>query len=195
VHNRHVLIAVLNAVVGASWLFHASDVEAAGSVVLSYGGRFTETNGKPVDGPVDIEVAFFPSVLGGSLLRAPLQFPNTKLTQGLFQISIELDPSDFHAVFAAADSEVWIEVRDVTHGVTYPRQRFGVVPYALKVPVDGESIDYDDRGRLSILPASAPGAGEFLTKNGSGELIWQKPSAGILQGQRSARRRRRTDRS
>src|SRR5262249_4388378 len=45
-------------------------------------------------------------------------------------------------------------------GKTYPRQRFTAVPYALRVPVDGQTVGYDTSGHLTLL--SSPAAGQAV---------------------------------
>jgi hypothetical protein len=51
----------------------------------------------------------------------------------------------------------WIEVFDKSDGRAYPRQRLTIVPFALKVPVDGATLGFDASGQLTVL--AAPGAG------------------------------------
>src|SRR5262245_23243544 len=75
---------------------------------LSYAGRLIEPKGKPVDGPVDLEVSFFDASTGGSPIGpGALPFPGTKLIDGVFQITIEMSPADFDDVFALASTSVY----------------------------------------------------------------------------------------
>src|SRR5690606_26428148 len=96
---------------------------------------------------------------------------------------------------------VFIEIRDLTNSVTYPRQRFTVIPFALRVPVDGNTISFNSDGKLSLgdgvrLPIgsttdtvkikahsssnpslvytlqAAPEDGKYLTTDASGNLSW-----------------------
>jgi len=60
-----------------------------------------------------------------------------------------------------------------------------VMPFAAKVPVDGTTLSFNNDGKLTVGPSSAPGANQFITKDAQGRLIWSTPntSAAALQGQ------------
>jgi len=152
---------------------------------LSWGGRITEPNGKPVDGPIDLEVSFYRAESGGEPVGSPLSFRDVVLSQGMFQVTISLNGSAFHQVFPSTEEPAWIEVKDATHDKTYPRQRLSMVPFAGTVPVDGKTITFNSDGQLSVGPSSAPASGQFLTKDAGGSFVWATPSAtaSALQGQ------------
>lgn len=130
------------------WLL--SGFAFAGPYELSYGGRLTESSGKPVSGPINLRVTFFRSVAGSDQVAVAIpDFTNVALQDGIFQITLNLSDADFHTVFNSTDS-TYIQIEDMSHNMTYPRQKFSAVPYALKVPVDGESITYNSDGKLSL---------------------------------------------
>ena len=99
---------------------------------LSYGARLTEANGAPIsgqDGKLDLEVSFYNVGAGGSpIVPSPISFPATSIAEGVFQLNIALTPADFHQVFQDPSTPVYIEVKDVKSGATFPRQRFSVIP-------------------------------------------------------------------
>ncbi len=159
-------IRALLVVIAASASF---DIVAVASVLdLSYVGRMTSVDGSPVAGPVALEVRFYRSAAGDDVIAVPpLAFTDVALDDGVFQIRLAIDAPALHTVFPKAGAPVFVEVRDVTHARTYPRQAFSPVPYALKVPVDGETVDFDEEGRLTVKPqaltqASIPGLTEAL---------------------------------
>ena len=153
---------------------------------FSYGGRLTEKNGKPIEGPINVEVSFFSAETGGVPLGAGIQsYSAIPLVQGVFKLNISMSGSDFHSIFPDFTAPVWIEVKDVTHARAYPRQKFTTVPFAAVVPVDDKTVSFDAVGKLTVGPAGLPLAGQFLTKDGSGNFIWAfPPSSGTsIQGQ------------
>ena len=148
----------------------------ADTTALSFVGRMTEADGRPVVGPVKVEVRFFRSIGSDDEVSVdPLVFDSVDLDDGVFNLPLALTDAKLHIVFANTSTAVFIQVKDVTHQRVYPRQALSPVPYALKVPVDGKTIGYDSDGLLTVSPSSAPVAGEFLTKDGSGNFIWQAP--------------------
>jgi hypothetical protein len=127
---------------------------AAAPSSINYSGRLTATNGKPVTGPIDLEVKFFDSSTGGTQRGSTIDFDDVVLSQGIFQIAIALSPTDENAVFGAATAS-WIQIKDKTNNRTLPRQQFSAVPYALRVG-----------------PA-APGFDAFLKIDTDGTLSWE----------------------
>ena len=121
---------------------------------LSYGARLTEANGAPIlgqDGKLDLEVSFYNSGSGGSPIGpSPISFPGTAVAEGVFQLSITLAPTEFHQVFQDPSTPVYIEVKDVKSGAVFPRQRFSVIPFALKTPIDNDTIVYNSDGKLTV---------------------------------------------
>jgi hypothetical protein len=115
---------------------------------LGYGGRLTQANGEPVTGPVNMTVRFYTSPIGGAPVGPSLDFPATPLVEGIFQLALSLDSTQQAQVFGDGDHAVYVEV--AAKGKTYPRQRFLAVPFALRIPVDGESLSYGTDGKLKV---------------------------------------------
>lgn len=141
-------------------------IASAGSFELPYTGRLTQTDGKPYAGTVDLEISFWSAPNSNAPLGlAVFPFDDVKLADGVFQVTVTLTPSHRDAVFGAGD-EVYVQIQDKTHNVTHARQRLMAVPFALRVPVDGTSLKWDDQGRLSVdptkLPAPSLEAGDVL---------------------------------
>ena len=149
----------------------------AAKFTIPFSGRLTTADGMPLSGPVDLEVLFYDSSAGDKIrgLNA-FTFLATKLSNGLFTVGIELSAEEVQLIFPDPHSETWIEITDHTNGRVYPRQRFNVVPYALKVPIDGNTITYNGDGVLSLGISTQPGTNEFLTKNSAGRLVWAAPA-------------------
>ncbi|MCX6107240.1 MAG: hypothetical protein NTY08_15550 [Proteobacteria bacterium] len=131
-----------------------SDHAIASPVVASnftYSGRLAQGNGAPVEGPIDVQINFYSTSVDGTPLGAsPYFFSAVKLDDGQFQIAIPLTGSDASAIFPETGADTFIEVTNATDRKTYPRQRFSVVPYALKVPVDGRTLAFDGNGQLAV---------------------------------------------
>ena len=117
---------------------------------LPYSGRFVEDNGRPLEGPVDIVVEFYRNDSGGEAISGPHVFSNVGLESGVFQLNFSLPKGELDTITGSGDNLAWIQVVDATNGVTYPRQRMAVSPFALKVPVDGETIGWNDNGKLEL---------------------------------------------
>lgn len=71
------------------------------------------------------------------------------LANGVLSVEIKLSDEDFHLVFSPG-KVVWIQMTNIDSGLTYPKQRFNTVPYALKIPIDGGSLAWDDYGKLTV---------------------------------------------
>ena len=141
---------------------------------INYSGRIVEPSGKPFEGPVNLNVLFYHVSSEGSPIIDSLAFSNVELDNGIFQISFSsLTDEQLHEVFSGSDP-VYIEIVDTTHSVTYPRQNFSIVPYALKVPVDGKTLSFNASGKL-ILGTSVPEDGKYLKGNSNGTLSWDSP--------------------
>jgi hypothetical protein len=118
---------------------------------FSYGGWLSDGGGNALTGTINIEVEYYDAVTGGSLLHGPDTHSSVTLNEGVFQIDISLSDADAQTIFS--NTSVFIQIKDVTNGTTHPRARFSVVPYALKIPVDGSSLTFDVRIlRLSATP-------------------------------------------
>ena len=140
---------------------------------LQYGGRLVSNAGRPVKGPLGLTVNFYNAASGNTVL-ATQSFASVAVQDGLFNVSIDLSPASFETVFSSSD--VWVEVVDTTNGKIYPRQKFGAVPFAFKVPTDGLTLGYDATGKMRVqglgpaaLPAGNPSDGQILKwKSGTG---------------------------
>jgi len=149
----------------------------ASPFVLSYGGRLANDAGEAVSGPVTLEFKFYNVASGGTSIGvSTVRRNDVPLEDGVFQIDItEFTLPDYHMV-TNTTSGVWIEVKDVGNNKTYPRQRFTAVPFALKVPVDGKTIQFGSDGRLKVGPNTARAANQFLATDANGNLIWEEPA-------------------
>ncbi|MBM4252507.1 MAG: tail fiber domain-containing protein [Deltaproteobacteria bacterium] len=166
--TKHIRLGFL-AILSASM---ASTTSIAGARDLSYGGRLTDNNGSAVSGPVDLRVQFFTAASGGTaLLGSPLTFDATLLDDGVFQISIPASAVS-SATFMDGTSETWVEIKDATNNVTYPRQQLNAAPLALKVPVDPNALLFDASGKLTINPAFG------VNKIAGNEVATELPSPG-----------------
>jgi hypothetical protein len=148
------------------------------SQILSWGGRLVDSSGAPVAGPASLEISFFQTAVGGSAVLGPIVHSNVTLADGVFQVTLLLTEAQKSDLFANWSTPVFIEIKDVNSGATIPRQRFSAVPYAIqaqKVPVDEKSFAWSDDGKLQLRPLSTPAAGQFLTRDGSGNLTWGSP--------------------
>ena len=149
-------------------------------------GRMTEANGKPVVGPVALEISFFHDNPGTSPILAVTQgFEAVSLQEGVFQVRVTLSGEDYAKVFPDVTQPVWFQVSDLTHGGTpYPQQQVVTVPYAARVPVDGKSVSFGSDGKLMVGPSTGPSVNQFLTKDPSGKIVWGTPSpnSSAIQG-------------
>ena len=173
-------------IIAATLLCLASAPSFAGPFIFSYGGRLANSSDVAVTGPVNIELKFFRSASGGNPVGVSnMSFSNVPLEDGVFQVDIgQLTSAEMALVFDSSQ-DTYVEVTDLTHNATYPRQHLSAMPYAMKVPVDGKTLTFDSSGNLGLSLSSTPGNNQFLTKDSSGNLIWGTPatSAASLQGQ------------
>ena len=130
-------------------LFAVSVAQSSG-FNLPYSGRFVEDDGRPVEGPVDLVIRFYPSESATAHSAGPYAYSGIQLIDGVFQVNINLDAGQFNEVFPSVDSEIWIEITDASNGVTYGKQQLASTPFALKVPVDNKSIGWNDLGQLQV---------------------------------------------
>jgi hypothetical protein len=93
---------------------------------IPYKGRLMTSEGKAVVAPVDLTADFYPTEGNGegrvgALTKAPLNFKGVPLDDGVFELHIALEEAEYAAVFAGGAA--YLQVTDVTHGLTYQRQR------------------------------------------------------------------------
>jgi alpha-tubulin suppressor-like RCC1 family protein len=123
---------------------------------LTYGGRLTDANGSPLAGSRTLAIRLYAT--GDATTPVwETQISGVELTAGgLFQV--DLEPPLVALGNAAAPA--WIELHDMAQAITYPRQRWASVPYAVvaaSVPIDRATLGFDSSGQLTVL--SAPGVG------------------------------------
>lgn len=147
------------------------------SVPMQIGGRITDATGVPPAGPVDLEIKFFDQSSGGKQLGNHVAINGVSLNQGVFQAPIDLSESEKTAIFGSG-KPVYMEVTDATNGRTFPRQLFGAVPYAMRIPVDNKTLSFDNSGKLTI-GSGSKNPGDVLTVDGSGNLSWGPAAGGI----------------
>lgn len=133
----------------AGFVVLAAPVQAADPTGIRYGGRITDATGKPLAGTVDLQVKFYDDDTAGNVVGPTKTINDVPLSQGTFQISIDLTASERDVVFGSG-SPVYMELKDLGSGKVYPRQSFGAVPYALRVPVDGVTLQYNASGELEV---------------------------------------------
>lgn len=117
---------------------------------LSYGGRLQGDSGRPLSGPVDLKIIFYRDATTSTPIGVtPPSFNGVALESGIFALSLEFTPEEFHTLFAQG-LETWIQVENLTHQQTYPRQKFSAVPFALRVPLDEKSLVRDADGKITL---------------------------------------------
>ena len=171
----------LCSVAGAFGLFFNVATSFAADFALSYSGRLAQTDGAPVAGPVDVTVKFWTDISSGNTLGSQIDYTAVPLNQGVFSLPLELSSAQVAAIFRDGSEPVFIEV--TAAGKTYPRQQYNYVPYALRVPVDGTSVVFDQNGNLGLRGTQQAAAGSYLTSDGSGGVSWKSPSFGSLTPQ------------
>jgi hypothetical protein len=95
-----------------------------------------------------MSVRFYTAPTGGDPVGPTLSFPDTPLVDGIFQLTLSLNDLQMNQVFGSGDHEVYVEV--ASQDKIYPRQKFLAVPYALRIPVDGDTLTYGTNGRLTV---------------------------------------------
>src|SRR5687768_9191680 len=81
VPSKLAFFAVVAAVLQA-WL-------PAYAYTMAFGGRLTEKDGRPVEGPVDLEVTFHDSENGGSSGVSPMRYSGVPLSDGIFSLKLD----------------------------------------------------------------------------------------------------------
>ncbi len=118
------------------------------AVEIGYAGRLQESSGKSVDGPLDFTVRFYNTPSQGEVVGPTLKLAQTELIDGVFQLSLNFDNSQFAAIFGDGAKPVFVEIE--AGDKVYPRQRLLAVPLALRVPVDGDRLNYTSDGKLTV---------------------------------------------
>jgi hypothetical protein len=115
---------------------------------LGYGGRLADSSGAPLIGPVDITLRFYGSATGSDQVGASRTFTGVPLHDGVFQLTVSLEPADESAIFQDGTAAVYVEIEAA--GARYPRQRYMHVPLALRVPVDNSTLVYGSDAKLAV---------------------------------------------
>ena len=121
----------------------------AAAFELSYGGRLTQSDGRPIEGPTAITLKFYDAPSGGAPKLAQ-DFPSVEIVDGVFQVAVSLNGSDTETLLGDGSAPLYVEV--VSQGIVYPRQRFVYAPLALRVPIDEATLTYNASGKLSVKP-------------------------------------------
>ena len=144
------MIKIVAKTIVCSGILLLSSQGLGGPFELSYSGRLLDSAGRPSKGPLTLRFEFYRTSEGGTPIDVTIpDFSDVNLSEGVFQVKFPFSEANFHKIFDG-NQEVWIATIDVTNQVTYPRQEFLSVPFALKVPVDGSSIKYDSQGKLTL---------------------------------------------
>jgi hypothetical protein len=145
---------------------------------FSYSGRLVDDSGKPFDGPLALKVSFFHSSTTTSpVLEITAGLSNVSLQEGVFQITMALDPQDFQTIFPSVVQAVYVQITDVTHGKSYDRQQVSMLPYAGKIPVDSGIFEFNNNGEMTF--AAPPETGKYLKGNADGSVSWDSPAGGV----------------
>ena len=140
------LAATLLVILGSTY----SVPSFANDISFPYSGRLVHDDGKPVDGPVDVVVEFYSADRGNDIIAGPYVFSKLALESGVFQLSISMQSVEFERLTSSVTGLGYIQIIDATNGVTYPRQRLAASPFAFKVPVDNDTIGWNDNGQLVL---------------------------------------------
>ncbi|MCX6126930.1 MAG: hypothetical protein NTV34_19570 [Proteobacteria bacterium] len=145
-------IAACFAAVAVSFLAAVTG-SAASAYDFSYSGRLVDAEGRPLAGPVALKVSFFHTeTTRTSVLDITQGIDNVTLRDGVFQVVLSMDASDFHRVFSRVSQSVYVEVTDLTNapGSPYGRQQLTILPYAGKIPVNSSQFAWNSSGELQL---------------------------------------------
>ncbi len=146
--KRHELHKLLTSVLWTVCAISLAIPDTSHAAELSYGGRLTEDSGKSVEGPVHLKIRFYHQEAGGNPIGPQVEFADTTLLDGVFQVNLSLTPAQTQQIFGDPDKLVYIEVE--AKEAVYSRQKFFATPMALKIPVDTSQLFYNADGKLSI---------------------------------------------
>jgi len=125
------------------------EVNIAGTVAskISYQGRLTDPAGNPLDGTYTMRFRLYDAQSGGTMLWDS-GAQSVQVTNGLFNVKLDVDPGDFNG------QELWLEVR-VGGEMLAPRQEILPVPYALSLrpgAVISDTTSYVELNRFRAKP-------------------------------------------
>ena len=150
---------------------------------FSYSGRLTKDNGEPVEGSVNLQVKFYRVLTGGEPISVEIPiFSDITLAQGVFYLDFGgLTDAKYHQIFSMTEP-TFIEITDVINNITYPRQKFSIVPFALKVPIDDQTIGYNFDGKLTLKNTAEAGIAMVAAINSSSGATLSTGSLPNLSG-------------
>lgn len=145
----------------AWWLaFGSTLVHADGAFDFVWEGRLTKSSGAPLEGPVALTISFFHGPFDPQpVLAVSSGLEQVPLLDGIFQVKLALTPAQYATVFPRPSQAVYVQVtnRSDPSSPPFPRQQITVTPYAAKIPVDEDTLAYNDQGKLAVqsVPLSA----------------------------------------
>ncbi|MBM4254211.1 MAG: hypothetical protein FJ146_19775, partial [Deltaproteobacteria bacterium] len=177
---RRLLLVAVHAILFS--LAFSSVTAWATQITMSYSGRLTQPNGAPLEGIVPMEARFWSEGIEGTQRGPTIDFPAVQLINGVFLIDLVFSSEEAALMFGGGgDDPVFIEI--TASSKVYPRQKFSYVPYALRIPVDEQTIKFGSDGKLTLAVGASSGSGYFLTKDVAGKLAWASPTVTKLQDQ------------
>jgi len=129
---------------------------------INYQGQLTDQDtGNPLSGEYDMQFLFYNALTGGSQVGTTVTRNNVAVTNGLFNVKLDVNQADFNG------QGLWLEV--MVEGETLgPRQEILPVPYALSLkpgatmsaPLDGAVLRAENTGSgTGIYGKSSDGRG------------------------------------
>jgi hypothetical protein len=106
---------------------------------INYQGQLTDNGGNPLDGTYNMQFLFYDSAAGGSQVGSTISENDVGVTNGLFNVKLDVNQSDFNG------QGLWLEV--MVEGETLsPRQEILPVPYALSLKPGARILGTVDNG-------------------------------------------------
>ena len=145
----------------AWWLaFGSTAVRADGAFDFVWEGRLTKASGAPLEGPVALTISFFHGPFDPQpVLAVSSGLDQVPLLDGIFQVKLALTPAQYATVFPRPSQSVYVQVtnRSDPSLPPFPRQQITVTPYAARIPVDEDTLFFNDQGKLAVqsVPLSA----------------------------------------
>jgi hypothetical protein len=122
-------LATLAMAAGPPLARNQTSVENPG--LVSYQGYLTDTDGMPMEGPIDLSFGLYPTVNGGEAIWSETQ-PNVPVTEGYFHVLLGSVNPLSAADFSSSERYLQVGVDDGGGLVELPRQRLASVPYAMQ---------------------------------------------------------------
>jgi hypothetical protein len=124
-----VAVAALAMAAGPSMVRNRASGEIPG--LVSYQGYLTDTEGLPMEGPVDLTFGLYEAMSGGGAIWTETQ-AGVPLTEGYFHVLLGSVNPLSAADFADPERYLQVSVDDGGGVVDLPRQRLASVPYAMQ---------------------------------------------------------------